>query len=510
MRPEKSIDELMEDLDRSAAEMGSATTEAALDERYGKPEKVLELPEMDFSQSAAKEGGVAEQDAATAPPPAAEPPPKAPQPPARPVVRTPPLAPAAPPASGRGTPDWDSLLKRNARGLLLDDVVNAGNRALSRYSAQPPESHSSQQLAAMPLEMAKQEQAFDRGNLALDSQRAALDAGAASRDPNSAQSQKQREAWKAMGLPTPLGFDEWSAADIKAANAGDFTRVMQLKAAAEERARKAKAETEKAEAKAKADAEKLEAAKRDLNSARQNWAEELKAIGIDPETASQKDIDRAISMKHANATEHVAASNLAIAQANRRDKDDDKKALGESIPFAGGELKYTGSGTPREDERKKVLDIASSGNAALESMNDLEGSLARFATNPGVDSKRDVDSKVRVTSAALNAAIGGGAMSDAEALAMANALGANVTSPAGIEAALNHLIGDDPRAAQTLLTRLNSVRSGFRKTVLGKMKPFRFSLSGEAAEKSDVPVEETRVISGKTYRKKNGKWVTDG
>lgn len=261
---------------------------------------------------------------------------------------------------------------------------------------------------------------------------------------------------------------------------------------------KEKTERAAAEAAAKARAAQDKAAAEEgaLKNSREAFAKELRSLGIDPNKAGQKDIDRAISLRHAMAGESVAKSNYAIAAAREGRAAGEHAALGESIPFAGGELKYSGSGPPREDDRKKAQDIAGGWNAALSGMDDLEGSLRTFATNPGVDSKREVESKVRVVSAALNAAIGGGAMSEAEALAMANALGANVVSPSGIEAALNHMVGDDPKAAQVLLTRLQSVRKSSLTTALGKLKTYRYGLGGGSGGSGPVKM---RFPDGSTH-----------
>lgn len=375
-------------------------------------------------------------------------------------------------------PDWKSIGNRLGIGTLSQAqsknyesmLANAGNSGAYVQNQHAGEVGPAMVKGELDVMHAKQGQ--ESHDLDMQGKKAALGVKSAMDDPNSLQSQKARDAIKAFfgDMTLPRNFDNWSANDVqKFASSGTLAHVAQVKNAQADDARKV----------ADKQAKDTQTAA-DLEASRTAFAKELKEIGVDPTKASQKDIDRVISLKHAAATEHVAGSNLAIAQSNRHDKDEDRATLKETIPFGSGELHYTGKGTPREEDRKKAQDIASGWNAALSGMSDLEGSLKGFATNPGVDSKRDVESKVRVVSAALNSAVGGGAMSEAEALAMAKALGADVVSPSGIQAALEHLIGDDPKAAQVLLTRLNSVRQSAKATAAGKLKSYRYELGGEA------------------------------
>lgn len=60
--------------------------------------------------------------------------------------------------------------------------------------------------------------------------------------------------------------------------------------------------------KAKAAKDKSDAETQQLNEDRQNFGKELTALGLNPATASQKDVDRAIQMKNANANQALAAA----------------------------------------------------------------------------------------------------------------------------------------------------------------------------------------------------------
>ena len=253
MSREKTVDELMEEMERSAAALSSVPDPseaigAGVEAAIARHEKPMELPEMGFSGGTA----VADQAAAAAPATTTEPPRAAevadhsnPSAPvhgraARPDVRRP--EPAKPRRPGEPL-DWSELVTRTKRGALVDDVVNSGNSMLAQmgppgWQFRPNVSDSSEKLARLPLEMAKEQQAMESRQLAGDVQRSKLDATAASADPNSPQSQKAREAFKAFvgdTVPLPQGFDSWSAADVKSfADTGDLSLAERRKNLTEE------------------------------------------------------------------------------------------------------------------------------------------------------------------------------------------------------------------------------------------------------------------------------------
>ncbi len=433
-------------------------------------------------------------------------------------------APPSSPASDRPDPsslDWKGLDARlKAAQLGQSSSRNYENMfanigAQSGYRPNPHAGDVGVDMVKGELDLAKAKQGQESHDLNMAKAKSANAAKAAMADPNSLQSQKARDAIKSYfgdSVPLPKGFDNYSADDIQQfASSGKLAQVAQMKNAAADDARKSAGAKEKADAEAGA-----------LENSRKAFAKDLIAMGVDPQHASQQDIDRALSKNRADAASKAASADdkradamLALALSGEKRKAGDYEALGETIPFAEGELKYTGKGTPREEDRKKAQEIAGGWNAALAGMNNLEGSLKAFATGPSVDTKRDVDSKVRVVSSALNAAIGGGAMSETEAVAMAQALGADVTSASGIQAAFEHLVGNDANAARALLTRLGSVRQSALVTARGKLKSYRYEMAGGGdtppkADPDTPPIpEESRTINGVKYRKKGGKWVTD-
>lgn len=443
------------------------------------PESPMELPEMDFTDGPPAELDTAEASpmaAASVAPESVRTDSESASAPTR--LRTPaPSAAAAPQRKPPASLDWKEMGDRLAMAELGRGQSRAYEGMFANIGAQSgyrPNAHAGEaahNVAQQPLALAKERQNFEAKE---------RDAGVknAMRDPNSLQSQKARESVKTFFGETPLppGFDDWSAEDVqKFASSGTLAQVGNRRRA-----------DEAAKLKAQADADKATKGEADLQNARKNWRKDLMDAGIDPDTATREDIKLAMSKRHAVATEKVAASNNAIAVSNKRDKDEDRDSLRETIPFAGGELKYTGKGTPREDDRKKAQDVAASWNAALSGMDVLEKSLGAYAAHPGAETKRDVDSKVRVVSSALNSAVGGGAMSQDEAVAMSQALGADLLSPSGVEAFIRSVAGDDPGAAKALTTRLKSVRESAKASATGKLKSYRYEMDGGGASSGPV------------------------
>jgi hypothetical protein len=406
----------------------------------------------------------------------------------------------------RGTaPDWQQLgdnLKRaesnagssrDAEHLFANIAAGwgIGHHERTDYGGDVAE-------AKAPLELAQARQQFEGNETKSKALAAQAGVKAAENDPNSLQSQKAREALKSMfaGSAVKLpNIDSWSAADIgKFAKTGDLAHLEQSRAASAAKA------TEDA-ARATAADEKAAAATKELEGSRKAYAKELKGLGIDPTTASQKDIDRAISVGHNKATEQVAKATLAIAGAQEGRHKNDTEALNQGIPFAGTTLKYTGTGTPRPDDVDKAQTVASLYGSAIEGMDDLDKSISEFAAHPSPATKDDVASRARIVSGHLNTAMGQGAMSIDEARAMSQVLGSDMTSTAGVQALVDKMTGDDPAAAAALARKLKAARESTRASAIGKLRAYRFG----------VPVETKKGSDGQTYRKnENGKWEPAG
>jgi hypothetical protein len=399
--------------------------------------------------------------------------------------------PAKPTASSDEPPDWKSIGER----LKYAELARGDDQAYTNMFANvapgyKPNAHAGEagvNIAKQALELPQAQQQFERGALANQTAKAGLEVKAAKNDRNSLQSQKAREGWRAFfgkDVPEPPGFNEWTAADIENfAKTGDMTHLIQAKRQRDEDARKVAGGQEKAAAEKAA-----------LDGSRKAYSGELKALGIDPTTASQKDIDRAISVGHNKATEAQAKATYALAAKGEGRKEGDYAALGESIPFAGTELKYTGKGTPRSDDVDKAQATASLYGAAISGMNDLEKSMDAFAKNPSVDTRDAVIAKTQAVSGHLNTAAGQGAMSKDEKAEMEKALGVNILTPGGVQAIVDRLTGNDAQAAADMTRRLQAVRQSTRAAALGKLEPYHFAPVGGG--------EGPKTPGGKPYAKK--------
>lgn len=134
-------------------------------------------------------------------------------------VRSPMSMPAAKPAAGGGV-DWQGLADNLSRAGLLTRQTKDADQALmnasgGRYKADPNYDAGMGQ-AKQPLELAQAKQTFEAKDAQTAALKAKTGATAADHDPNSLQSQKARNAFKAFfqGSTLPPDFDSWSAADV--------------------------------------------------------------------------------------------------------------------------------------------------------------------------------------------------------------------------------------------------------------------------------------------------------
>lgn len=425
--------------------------------------------------------------------------------PVAPPVHTASLSKRAGPLPGGDTPDWKAMADRLGWGQIGRSLSKSYENSFANVAPDyRPNAHAGDVLvesAQLPIDMAKERQGYESRDLAMQGQRASMAAKSAMSDPNSLQSQKARESLRAAfpDMKFPAGFDNYSADDVGAlikmtpkpkAPTGGLTEYqrLQMQRQGDIDAGKARAAQEKAAAEEGA-----------LKNSRAAFAKELEALGIDPEHASQKDIDRAIELKKYQGSHEIAQSNNAIAQAGRRDKDEDRATLRESIPFADGELRFTGSGTPREDDKREAQKVSKASNGAIAGMNDLEVAMGAFARNPSAATRDEVVAKTRVVSGALNTAAEQGAMSKDEADEMAKALGVSLTAPGSLAAAWEKIFGNDAEAAASMTRRVKSVRDSVKKVAIGKAKVFGFDFAprgGQDASGGKV------TPNGKPYAKK--------
>lgn len=478
-------------MDRAHAGGGRDVFGVLSDEPEGGGDMVL--PEMDLSEQAPAAEAVrlrAPTQAPSEPPPASvqkAPAGAGPVPSTSNVVRKGLSAGPSP----SDAPDWEDLARRLRDAQFSAATTRAASNMFANiapgYQADLGAGQANIDAAKAPLELAQLRQAFGGKQLAQDMQRSKMGADSAMKDPNSLQSQKAREAFKAFfaGSQLPSGFDNWSADDVGRFAKG-ATESMKVRAAADERAAKIRAAQDRADAERGA-----------LENSRKAFDKDLRDAGVDPAHASQKDIDRVIAANRAAADDRRSNAMFALALEGRKDKDNDRDALGESIPFAGGELRYTGKGTPREDDRKEAQKVASLYGAAIAGMDDLGQAIQDFAAHPGADTKDAVASKARLTAGHLNTAFGQGAMSKDEADAMAQTLGADFRNAAGFQALIDKVVGDDPAAAATLVRKLKAARTNTKASALAKAKAYRYDMTG-----GDDAGGAKKTPSGKPYARK--------
>lgn len=343
-----------------------------------------------------------------------------------PIARRPVADP--PPKNRNGPPDWDALLKDRRAAALAGNVVESGNSMLAQMGPPgwqfKPTGSVQREVAALPLEMTKERQAFEQREAATDRLRRDVAAKGASTDPNSPESQRAREAFASFigSENLPPGFNGWSAADVKAwagpAGSARGVREKNLDDAA----------------KAKAAADKAAADKTALDAARKNYADILKSMNIDPETATQKDVDRAIALKNAKATQAVADSNLGLRkkEVGLREEEVVRKRT-EGLPF-GWTLKE--GANPSEQQRQKAFDIATAQKQLNTNTRHLEQVLAQPVS---VEREKAIAQAVQEIGNQIRVMEGLGVPSGPDTRITAEITG----NPAG---AVSRFTGDGPRA----------------------------------------------------------------
>ncbi len=194
-------------------------------------------------------------------------------------------------------------------------------------------------------------------------------------------------------------------------------------------------------------------------------------------TLEGREADRKL---RAGETERKAAA--AKAKAAKAAADAGLAAEGANIPFAGGMFRPRAGTKVEKQIAKEASDKASLYNAAVSGIDDLAIALGEYAKNPGAEARDAVVAKANGVGGALNVAQGQGAMSMDEKLAMAEALGINVFSPAGISAFAQSLTGGDKgQAAATITRRAKSVRSSLVEMAKGALKSKNFDYEPAAS-----------------------------
>ncbi len=280
-----------------------------------------------------------------------------------------------PAGASAGAPDWQDLANRLNNAQMRASGTRAAEHMFANagsHGAYQPDLQGGQwqvEQAKAPLELAQARQQYEAKDMAMQAQKALGGVKAAEADPNSLQSQKARAAIKSFfgdSIPLPPDFDSWSARDAAAfAKPETLVHIQAQKAAVAERARKVAEDEADKVAKGKAAQEKLEAGQKALEASRKNFSKQLIAQGVDPNIASQEDINRAIQITHNNATESGSAASrglVAAAQAETRAVHDEAekeraRKLTEDVP-PGYEV--APNANPGAESRKKFTELVNS------------------------------------------------------------------------------------------------------------------------------------------------------
>lgn len=221
------------------------------------------------------------------------------------------------------------------------------------------------------------------------------------------------------------------------------------------------------EAKRKADAAEQERIRR---------GERQEELDKRHETERAQNLD--LSERRLDASRDNAAANRELARAGlslRREEADVKQEDRANKEAAGAiplfDSSFSLAPGLSDSERGKAREVAGLWNAADSATGELERALQAYVANPSRATAAAAQSAVATASTSLNAALGQGAMAEAEARRMQETLGADLFSPAGAQAVVESLAGD-PKAGSLLLTRLRSARETNRAAARGRLRTY--------------------------------------
>jgi hypothetical protein len=193
---------------------------------------------------------------------------------------------------------------------------------------------------------------------------------------------------------------------------------------------------------------------------------------------------------NADATRRMAGAGLQLRvdEAGRKDDAKAEKDAASDMPLMGGKL--TLSRGLSDTERGQARASAGLWNAADSAVGEFQRTLEEFAKSPSVATKGRVTAALRTASSAFNSAIGGGAMSEGEAKAMSDAMGADILNPTGLQALAESVFGgNDAKAAQTISNRVREARQANKAAAIGRLKTYGdYSEGGTKAGAASGPV----------------------
>lgn len=162
----------------------------------------------------------------------------------------------------------------------------------------------------------------------------------------------------------------------------------------------------------------------------------------------------------------------------------------DEVPFGNEVFVYGGSATGDKEVRrmgaKQVRESAAKWSTTIAGLDALESALSRFVADPTPRNKALLEGPALTAAGATNAAIGQGAMSDAEKQAQFSALGIRFGDVAGFQSLVERALGD-PSVADDVLARVRQMKALARASVEAQARPYGYVPRGAAATRSAAP-----------------------
>jgi len=180
------------------------------------------------------------------------------------------------------------------------------------------------------------------------------------------------------------------------------------------------------------------------------------------------------------------------------------------IPWSGGVLvRQPDAGGDKETRARGALKAREEGakwGLVDSSLAQLESLMQEFLRNPTIENRNRLRAPALAAAAAVNAALGQGAMSDAEKRTQYENLGINMAEAGNLDVFLEKMFGDDTEAVRKFLSRVRGARELARKNLAAAVKPWGYEAKSEAAPTSEGETGEVEVIMGHRYVRVGDKW----
>lgn len=183
------------------------------------------------------------------------------------------------------------------------------------------------------------------------------------------------------------------------------------------------------------------------------------------------------------ARERLAAKAAAAAAKTKAAAD----VKPDEVPFQDSVFEFAGDPKTPKDVKlvnaKQVREAAAKWNTTIAALDKLDEVMRALIKEPSPANRAKLFGPALTAAGATNAAIGQGAMSDAEKRAQFQALGVNFADPASLEAWGRRLIGD-ASAAEDMVARVAGMRDLAKRSVAAQAQPYGYKLRGVASTES--------------------------